>query len=92
MFLGMNLPTNEQIVYDNNGYYDDRTGGNSGTNPETNKQKQNLLGKLGNSAPISGGKGILPSNNGTIMEILVTQEIITLGGIRYLVEVLVTEL
>lgn len=74
MFLGMNLPTNEQIVYDNNGYYDDRTGGNSGTNPEnnnggtnpgSNKQKQNLLGKLGNSAPIPGGKGILPSNNGT---------------------------
>ena len=74
MFLGMNLPTNEQIVYDNNGYYDDRTGGNSGTNPGnnnggtnpgSNKQKQNILGKLGNSAPIPGGKGILPSNNGT---------------------------
>ena len=31
MFLGINLPTNEQVVYDNNGYYDQRTGGDSNT-------------------------------------------------------------
>ena len=71
MFLGINLPTNEQIVYDNNGYYDDRTGGNSGTNPGSNNggtnpgsnrrgSVQNLLG----TGPISNSRGILPSSNG----------------------------
>ena len=41
MFLGMNLPTNDQIVYDNNGYYDNRTGGNSSTNAPSNNNNNN---------------------------------------------------
>ena len=73
MFLGMNLPTNEQIVYDNNGYYDDRTGGNSnitGSNAPTNNGSgvnrfaNNVLNKLGNTGSLNGANGILPSNNG----------------------------
>ena len=73
MFLGINLPTNEQIVYDNNGYYDDRTGGNSnitGSNAPTNngsgvnKFANNVLNKLGNTGSLNGANGILPSNNG----------------------------
>ena len=73
MFLGINLPTNEQIVYDNNGYYDDRTGGNSnitGSNAPTNNGSgvnrfaNNVLNKLGNTGSLNGANGILPSNNG----------------------------
>ena len=73
MFLGINLPTNEQIVYDNNGYYDDRTGGNSnitGSNAPTNNGSgvnrfaNNVLNKLGNTGSLNGAHGILPSNNG----------------------------
>lgn len=73
MFLGVNLPTNEQIVYDNNGYYDDRTGGNSnvtGTNAPTNNGKgvnrfaNNVLNKLGNATIPSGANGIRASENG----------------------------
>ena len=73
MFLGINLPTNEQIVYDNNGYYDDRTGGNSnitGSNAASNNGSgvnrfaNNVLNKLGNTGSLNGANGILPSNNG----------------------------
>ena len=73
MFLGINLPTNEQIVYDNNGYYDDRTAGNSnitGSNAPTNNGSgvnrfaNNVLNKLGNTGSLNGANGILPSNNG----------------------------
>jgi len=79
MFLGMNLPTNDQIVYDNNGYYDDRTGGNSSTNaPSNNNNNNNSNGSNPGSnrgrtaqnllnrlgATAPSANGILPSSNG----------------------------
>ena len=79
MFLGMNLPTNDQIVYDNNGYYDDRTGGNSSTNaPSNNNNNNNSNGSNPGSnrgraaqnllnrlgSTAPSANGILPSSNG----------------------------
>ena len=51
MFLGMNLPTNDQIVYDNNGYYDNRTGGNSSTNAPSNNNNNNNNNNSNGSNP-----------------------------------------
>ena len=80
MFLGMNLPTNDQIVYDNNGYYDNRTGGNSSTNAPSNNNNNNNNSNGSNpgsnrgrtaqnllnrlGATAPSANGILPSSNG----------------------------
>ena len=62
MFLGMNLPTNDQIVYDNNGYYDDRTGGNSSTNAPSNNNNNNNNNNNSNGSNPGSNRGRAAQN------------------------------
>ena len=62
MFLGMNLPTNDQIVYDNNGYYDNRTGGNSSTNAPSNNNNNNNNNNNSNGSNPGSNRGRTAQN------------------------------
>ena len=61
LFLGINLPTNEQIVYDNNGYYDQRTGGDSNVDRDN---AGNSKSNIGSGPTVPGNKNSFNAGNG----------------------------